>query len=80
MITRKSLAVLACITLALAIVAGAIGTSHHGVINVISRIAFFGFLACALFLVVASVATIVRHGARRVRSQPQPDGSNHRTD
>jgi nitric oxide reductase large subunit len=80
MITRKSLAALAGITLALAIVAGAIGTSHHGVINVISHIAWFGFLACALFLVVASVATIVRHGARRVRSQPQPDGSNHRTD
>jgi len=80
MITRKSLAALAGTTLGLAIVAGAIGTSHHGVINVISRIAWFGFLACALFLVVASVATIVRHGARGARPWPRSDRGNHQGD
>jgi len=64
MITRKSLIVLAGITLILMAVAGIIGTNHHGVVNVISRIAWFGFLVCALFLVLASLATIVRHRAR----------------
>lgn len=61
MITRKSLTVLAGITLVLMGIAAILGTNHHGVVNVISRIAWFGFLACALFLVLASVATIVRH-------------------
>ena len=64
MITRKSISVLAGITLILMAVAGILGTNHHGVVNVISRIAWFGFLVCALFLVLASIATIVRHRAR----------------
>ena len=36
-------------------------------LNVIANIAWFGFLACALFLIVASVATLMRHrtGTRR---------------
>lgn len=64
MITRKSLSVLAGITLILMAVAGILGTNHHGVVNVVSRTAWFGFLGCALFLVLASIATIARHNSR----------------
>jgi hypothetical protein len=64
MITRKSLTVLAAITVVLFAIAATIGTNHHGAVNVISRIAWFGFLVCALFLVLASIATIIRHRAR----------------
>jgi hypothetical protein len=64
MVTRKSLGTLAGITLALFAVAGIIGNHQHGALNVIANIAWWGFLLCALFLIVASVATIVRHRAR----------------
>jgi hypothetical protein len=67
MVTRKSLSLLAGVTLALFAVAGVIGNHQHGALDVIASIAWFGFLACALFLIVASVATLMRHrtGARR---------------
>ncbi len=67
MVTRKSLSLLAGITLALFAVAGIIGNHQHGALNVIANIAWFAFLACALFLIVASIATLMRHrtGARR---------------
>ena len=68
MVTRKSLGTLAGITLALFAVAGIIGNHQHGALNVIATIAWWGFLLCALFLIVASVATIVRHRARFGRS------------
>jgi hypothetical protein len=68
MITRKSLSLLAGITLALFAVAGIIGNHQHGAVNVIASVAWFGFLACALFLIVASVATLMRHRARVGRS------------
>jgi hypothetical protein len=67
MVTRKSLGLLAGITLALFAVAGIIGNHQHGALNVIANVAWFAFLACALFLIVASIATLMRHrtGARR---------------
>jgi len=68
MVTRKSLALLAGITLALFAVAGIIGNHQHGVLNVIANVAWYGFLICALFLIVTSVATLVRHRARLSRS------------
>lgn len=64
MVTRKSLGLLAAITLVFFAVAGIIGNHHHGALNVIATIAWWGFLLSALFLIVASVATIVRHRAR----------------
>lgn len=67
MVTRKSLALLAGGTLVLFAVSGIIGNHHHGALNVIATIAWWGFLLCALFLIVASVATIVRHRARPSR-------------
>jgi hypothetical protein len=63
MVSRRSLGLLAGTTLVLAALAGAIG-EHH----VVGKVAFFGFLACALFLIVASVATLVRHRGRLRRS------------
>jgi len=68
MVTRKSLATLAGITLALFAVAGIIGNHHRGTLNVIATVAWWGFLLCALFLIVASVATIIRHRTRLSRS------------
>ena len=68
MVTRKSLALLAGITLALFAVAGIIGNHQHGVLNVIANVAWYGFLICALFLIVTSVATLVRHRTRLSRS------------
>ena len=68
MVTRKSLGLLAAITLALFAVAGIIGNHQHGVLNVIATIAWWGFVLCALFLIVASLATIVRHRARPGRT------------
>jgi hypothetical protein len=68
MITRTSLSLLAGTTLVLLAIAGLIGQNHHGTIDTIGRIAWFGFLACAFFLIVASVATIARHRGRPRRS------------
>ena len=67
MVTRKSLTLLAGITFALLAVAGIIGNHQHGVLNVIANVAWYGFLICALFLIVTSVATLVRHRARLSR-------------
>jgi hypothetical protein len=68
MVTRRSLGTLAGITLALFAVAGIIGNHRHGALNVIATVAWWGFLLCALFLIVASVTTIFRHRARLGRS------------
>jgi len=64
MVTRKSLGVLAGVTLVLFAVAGIIGNHQHGALQVIANIAWWGFILCALFLIVTSIATIVRHRAR----------------
>jgi hypothetical protein len=64
MVTRKSLGLLAGVTLALFAAAGVIGNHQHGTLNVLGTIAWWGFLICALFLIVASVATILRHRSR----------------
>ncbi len=56
------------LTLFLFTVAAIIGQNRHGVIDTVGRIVWFSFLACALVLVVASVATIARRGGRRVGS------------
>jgi len=68
MVTRKSLGLLAGTTLALFAVAGIIGNHQHGALQVIANIAWWAFVLCALFLIVASVATIMRHRARARRS------------
>ena len=68
MVTRKSLGLLAGTTLALFAVAGIIGNHQHGALQVIANIAWWAFVLCALFLIVASVATIFRHRARLGRS------------
>jgi hypothetical protein len=64
MVTRKTLSLLAGVTLALFAVAGIIGNHQHGAISVIANIAWWGFVVCALVLVATSVATIRRHRSR----------------
>jgi hypothetical protein len=66
MVTRKSLGALAVVTLVLFAVAFGVGTNHHGAVKVIGDVAWFGFVLCLLFLIVASVLVIVRN-RRRVR-------------
>ncbi len=68
MVTRKSLTLLTGITFALLAVAGVIGNHQHGVLNVIANIAWWGFVVCALVLILTSVATIHRHRSRLSRS------------
>jgi hypothetical protein len=68
MVTRKSLGLLAGTTLVLFAVAGIIGNHRHGALMTIANIAWYGFLLCLLFLIVASVATILRHRTRPHRS------------
>jgi hypothetical protein len=68
MVTRRTLSLLAGITLALFAVAGIIGNHRHGTISVIANIAWWGFVLCALVLVVTSLATIRRHRSRIGRS------------
>ena len=68
MVTRKSLTLLTGITLALLAVAGIIGNHQHGLLNVIDNIAWWGFVACAIVVIVTSVATIRRHRSRVSRS------------
>jgi hypothetical protein len=68
MVTRKSLTLLTGLTLALLAVSGIIGNHQHGVLKVIANIGWWGFVVCALVLIVTSVATIGRHRSRLSRS------------
>jgi hypothetical protein len=66
-VTRRSLTLLAGITLALLAVAGIIGNHRHGAVNVIANIAWWGFVVSAIVLIAASLATIRRHRSRLTR-------------
>ncbi len=68
MVTRKSLTLLAGTTLALLATAGIIGNTRHHALKVIADVAWWGFVLCFVFLIVASVATIARHRTRLGRS------------
>src|SRR5258708_954421 len=60
MVTRKSLGLLTAAALVLLAVSGLIGKHHHGPARAVAFTAWWGFVICALVLVVASVATIAR--------------------
>jgi hypothetical protein len=64
MITRRNYAILAAVTFALFIAAGAIGSSND-VAWLLDDIVFFGFLASALLLVGMTVAILVKAASRR---------------
>jgi hypothetical protein len=68
MVTRKSLALLTGVALALLAISGIIGNHQHGVLKVIANIGWWGFVVCALVLILTSVATIRRHRSRVGRS------------
>jgi len=68
MVTRKALALLTGITLALFAIAGIIGNHQHGVLKVIANLAWWGFVVCALALIATSIATLRRHRSRPNRS------------
>jgi hypothetical protein len=63
MINRKSLIGLAAITAGLFISAGVIGEDND-VLWIIDDIVFFGFIGCALALIVLSVGVLVRWATR----------------
>jgi hypothetical protein len=70
MVTRRSLTLLTGITLALLAIAGIIGQHHHGALKIIANIGWWGFVICALVLILTSAATIRRHRSRSSRSSP----------
>lgn len=67
MVTRRTLAGLAILTLICFAVAGIIGQHRHGVVMAIGDIAWNGFLLGLLLLIVGSVFVLVRSGRGRVR-------------
>ena len=60
MLTRKSFAILAAITLVCFVVAGIVGQHHHGVVQAIGDIAWTGLLIGIFLLIVGSVVVLVR--------------------
>ena len=64
MVTRKSLAALAVVTLVCSIVAGIIGNHRHGFVMAIGNIAWMGFIFGLLLLIIGSVTAIVRSRRR----------------
>jgi hypothetical protein len=64
MVTRKSLGLLAAITIVLFAISGIIGNHQRGALRVIANIAWWGFVLGVLILLSASVATIVNHRKR----------------
>jgi hypothetical protein len=68
MVTRKSLAALAVITLVLFGIAGVVAQhKHHGVVQAIGDIAWNGFLLGLLLLIVGSVLVIARSSRGRLK-------------
>jgi hypothetical protein len=66
MINRKTLVTLAAVTFTL-LVAGALIGEDNDVLWIVDDIVWFGFLGCALALIVLTVAALAR-GARRMGS------------
>jgi hypothetical protein len=69
-INRKTLVGLAAVTAVLFVVAGIIGEDND-VLWIVDDVVFWGFVGCALALVVLSVAVLVR---ALTRSRTRSDG------
>jgi hypothetical protein len=67
MITRKTLATLAVVTLVLFGIAAAVGNHHHGLRQAVADISWNGFLLGLLLLIVGSVVVIFRSSRGRAR-------------
>jgi hypothetical protein len=74
MINRNTLIVLASVTFVLFISAAAIGEDND-VLWILDDIVFFGFLGCAVALIVLSVAVLVRALARSKGRADEPSSS-----
>jgi hypothetical protein len=76
MINRRTLIGLAGLTLVLFVAAGAIGEDND-VLWIVDDVVFFGFIGCALALVVLSVGVLVRSLAdsRRRSREPRSTGT-----
>ena len=68
MVTRKSLAGLTAVTLALLATSGLIGKGQHGVVRAVAFASWWGFVICALLLLAASIATLIHHRRRITRT------------
>lgn len=69
MLSRRNYVTLAVVTLVLLVVNGIIGQDHD-VLGFVDDVLFFAFLACALLLVVMTVAILVRAATGRGRRSP----------
>jgi hypothetical protein len=63
-LTRRNYTVLAAVTAVLFVAAASIG-AHNDVLWIVDDITFFGFLGCALLLVVMTIAILVRAATRK---------------
>jgi len=68
MVTRKSLFLVTAVALVLFATAGIIGNHEHGALYVIANVAWWSFVLCALYLVVASATILLRRRSRLTRS------------
>ena len=68
MVTRRSLTILSAVTLVLFAASGLLGKGRHGLVRAIAFTSWWGFVACAVLLVAASIATVVRHRRRTTRT------------
>ena len=67
MLTRRNYVILAVTTLVLFVVSGIIG-QNNDVLGIVDDLIWFGFLICALLLVVMTVAVLVRAVTNRGRA------------
>jgi hypothetical protein len=68
MVTRRSLTILSAVTVVLFATSGLLGKGQHGLIRAIAFTSWWAFVACAVLLVAASIATVVRHHRRTSRT------------
>lgn len=71
MITRRTLTILAAVTAVLFVANGFIGESND-VLWILDDVLFFGFLACALALVVLTIVVLAR-AMFRTRTTPSSE-------
>ena len=68
MITRRNTLILVAFTAVCFVTAGIIKNDHHGVVQVIGDIAWFGLLLGALLLIVVGVARLARWFSAKARA------------
>jgi uncharacterized membrane protein len=60
MLTRRNLIGLLVLDVVLFVIAVAISNKHHGFLNVVSNVTWYGGIICLLLLIVLSVVALVQ--------------------